>query len=108
MTPPAAHTRAGISRTAGVRKHLDYREPPPRVNVSRATARSEAESAHARACANAIHPRLHRRERGLEFEPEPAEHQHARCPRGVGEGEVLADDVLTAVETVPEQVESPP
>src|SRR5437867_4978251 len=66
----------------------------------------ESEAAHARPCANAVDPALHRAQGGLEFDPQPAEDHDARCKGRVGQGELLPHQELLARQPITKEVQT--
>src|ERR1051326_7564796 len=65
----------------------------------------QPEAPDARTSADAVDPRLDRRQRGLQLDPESAEHHDARRERCIGEAELLPDQVLVPGELVAKVVE---
>ena len=65
----------------------------------------ETQATHARTRTQPFDPRLHRRERGLQLEPESTEHHDARREGRVGEGKLAADEEVLAVQLVTQVVE---
>src|SRR5690242_912377 len=87
--------------------------PPVRVLVGSASGRSrpvalQPEAPHARPGADAVDPGLHGSQRRLELDAEAPEHHDPWGKGGIGEGELLADEVLLAAEAVAQEVESAP
>src|SRR5262249_4170647 len=66
----------------------------------------ETEAPDARSGANAVDPRLHRRECRLELDSEASEHHDAGRECRVGERDPLADEILVPTEAVAQEVEA--
>src|SRR5437867_7727389 len=68
--------------------------------------RSEPEATDARSGPDAVDPRLHGAQPGLELDPQPAEHHDARCEGRIGKRELASDQELLPGEVIAQVVEA--